>query len=95
MEFKSNAKYEQKPEEGTIFELKNNNLKMSIHHYVGCGDLWFLSCRSLGISCRDLYTNDFNEAVIKAKEIVWEDISGLLEEFNKIKSDYAVEFSRN
>lgn len=95
MEFESNAKYGQKPEEGSIFELKNNNLKMSIHHYVGCGDSWFLSYKALGISCKNLYTNDFTEAVIKAKEVIWEDISGLIEEFNKIKTDSIVSISRN
>lgn len=93
MEFKSNAKYGQKPEEGSIFDLKNNNLKMSIHHYAGCGDSWFLTCKSLGISCKDLYTNNFGEAVKKAKEAIWEDISELIEEFNKIKSDNVVEIS--
>lgn len=90
MEFKSNAKYGRRPEEGTIFELNNNNLKISIHHYVGCGESWFLSCKSLGISCKDLYTNDFNDAVEKAKELIWEDISVLIEEFNKIKTDNVV-----
>lgn len=94
MEFKSNAKYGKKPEEGSIFDLKNNNLKMSIHHYTGCGDSWFLTCKSLGISCKDLYTNNFDEAVKKAKEAIWEDISELIEEFNKIKSDNVVEISR-
>lgn len=94
MEFKSNAKYGQKPEEGSVFELKNNNLKMSIHHYVGLGDSWFLSCKSLGISCRDLDTNDFIEAVTNAKGIIWEEISSLTEEFNKIKSDNVVEIGR-
>lgn len=94
MEFKSNAKYGQKPEEGSIFELKDNNLKMSIHHYVGLGDSWFLSCKSLGISCKDLCATDFNEAVRKAKEFIWEDISELIEEFNKMKSDDTVNISR-
>lgn len=94
MEFKSNAKFGKEPEEGSVFELKNNNLKMQIHHYIGCGDAWFLSCASLSISQRDLHTEDFTEAVVKSKEILWEEISSLLEEFNKIKEDDTVHISR-
>lgn len=63
MNFKSNAKYNQQPENGSVFELKDNGLGISIHHYIGCGNDWYVSCKALGISAKSLYTQDFTEAV--------------------------------
>lgn len=37
MIFESNAVADQKPENGDIFYLKDNKLKICIHKYVGCG----------------------------------------------------------
>lgn len=34
MKFKSNAKYNEEPKTGSIFNLKNNSLEISIHKYV-------------------------------------------------------------
>lgn len=94
MEFKSNAKYGEEPGNGSVFNLKNNNLKMSIHHYTGCGDAWFLSCGRLNINQRDLYTEDFKEAIEKSKEVIYHEISELIEEFNKIKGDTNIQIQR-
>lgn len=69
MEWKSNCKFGQKPEEGSIFTLKNP-LGICIHKYVGCGDNLYLSCDRLGIDTENLHTEDFNEAVNKAKQII-------------------------
>lgn len=69
MEWKSNARINQNLEEGSIFTLKNP-LDICIHKYVGCGDNLYLSCHKLGIDTENLYTEDFNEAVKKAKQIV-------------------------
>ena len=70
MEWKSNARMNQDPEAGTIFKLKNNPLDVCIHKYVRCGGNWYLSCDKLGIDTQFLGTEDFNEAVEKAKQII-------------------------
>ena len=70
MEWKSNAWTGQEPETGTIFKLKNNPLGVCIHKYAGCGDNWYLSCNKLNIERQFLGTEDFNEAVEKAKQII-------------------------
>lgn len=70
MKFKSNAKYNKEPKTGSIFDLKDNSLGISIHKYVGCGDTLFLNCSALDIDNYDLETEDFNEAVSKTKEVI-------------------------
>lgn len=94
MKFKSNARYEEKLEDGSIFELKDNSLKLSIHKYVGCGDNLYLSCYELGISRKDLETEDFNEAVSKSKEIVTERMKYLRDEAYRFCMDTHVEIVR-
>lgn len=94
MKFKSNARYKEKPEDGSIFDLKDNSLKLSIHKYVGCGNDLFLSCYELGISTKNLETEDFNEAVSKSKEIVSERVKHLREEAYRFCMDTHVEIVR-
>lgn len=94
MKFKSNARYKEKPEDGSIFDLKDNSLKLSIHKYVGCGDNLYLSCYELGISRKDLETEDFNEAVSKSKEIVTERMKYLRDEAHKFIVDECIEIVR-
>lgn len=77
MKFKSNAKYNENPKKGSIFSLKDNQLGISIHKYIGCGDALFLNVKELGIDNYDLKTEDFNEAVSKAKEIISSKVSKL------------------
>lgn len=77
LEWKSNARYSENVEDGSIFELKNNDLGISIHKYVGCGDRWFLSCKALGIEAHELFTNDFEDAVSKAKDYISNEFSKL------------------
>lgn len=91
MKFKSNARYEEKLEDGSIFALKDNSLKLSIHKYVRCGDNLYLSCYELGISQEDLETEDFNEAVSKSKEIVTERMKHLRDEAHKFIVDECIE----
>lgn len=94
MKFKSNARRNEKPENGSIFDLKDNSLKLSIHKYVGCGNELFLSCYELGINRHELGTEDFNEAVSKAKEIVSERMKHLREEAYRFCMDTHVEIDR-
>lgn len=94
MKFKSNARYKEKPEDGSIFDLKDNSLKLSIHKYTGCGNNLFLSCCELGISTKNLETENFNEAVSKSKEIVSERVKHLREEAYRFCMDTHVEIVR-
>lgn len=91
MKFESNSRWNEPKEKGSIFRLKNNGLRISIHRIVGIEDTWFLSCHTLQISQRELYENDFDKAVEKAKNIIYDEIKELQEEFNKIKNDDVIE----
>ena len=91
MKFKSNAGWNEPKENGTIFELKNNGLRIKIHRIIYIEDTWFLSCRALNISQRDLYERDFDKAVQKAKAIINQEIGKLMEEYDKIVGDDVIE----
>ena len=91
MKFKSNARWNEPKENGTIFDLKNNGLKIKIHRIIHIEGTWFLSCAALGISQRDLREPDFIEAVRKAKIIIDEKIKAFREEFDKIANDDVIE----
>ena len=94
MKFKSNAKYNEKPETGSIFTLKYNSLGISIHKYVGCGDALFLNSKALNIDNYDLETEDFGETVRKAKEVVMREVKKIRENAYRFYSDNNIEFDR-
>lgn len=94
MKFKSNAKYNEKPKTGSIFNLKNNSLEISIHKYVGCGDSLFLNIKALSIDNYDLGTEDFEEAVSKAKEVVMREAKKIREDAYRFCVDNSIEFDR-
>ena len=94
MKFKSNAKYNEEPETGSIFALKYNSLGIVIHKYVGYGDVLFLNCSALGVFNYDLETEDFGEAVSKAKEIIMSKVKKIREDAYKFYSDNNIEFDR-
>ena len=94
MKFKSNAKYNEEPKTGSIFALKYNSLGIVIHKYVGYGDALFLNCSALGIFNYDLETEDFNEAVSKAKEVAMSKVKKIREDTYKFYSDKNIEFER-
>ena len=94
MKFKSNAKYNEKPETGSIFALEYNSLKIVIHKYVGYGNLLFLNCSALDIYNHNLGTEDFEEAVSKAKEVVMREVKKVREDAYRFYSDNNIEFDR-
>lgn len=87
MIWKSNARFGQEPKEGTIFDLKGSKVKISIHNFSGCGDKLYLSCYELNISKASLDTEDFDEAVKKAKEIIKNRVDFLKEETGKFLAE--------
>lgn len=92
MKFKSNAKYSEGPKTGSIFTLKDNSLGISIHKYVGCGDALFLNSKALNIDNYDLGTEDFEEAVSKAKEVIMREVKKIREDSDRFYSDNNIEF---
>jgi hypothetical protein len=94
MKFKSNAKYNEELKTGSVFALKSNSLGIVIHKYVGCGDALFLNCSALDIFNYDLETEDFGEAVSKAKEIIMSKVKKIREDAYKFYSDNNIEFDR-
>lgn len=76
-----------KNKKGTIFELKDNKLRIIIHKIHGCNDALFLSCYKLGIEDKDLQTEDFNIAVNKSKELIRQRIEYLLSESKRFTGD--------
>ena len=94
MKVKSNAKYNEEPKTGRIFAVKYNSLGISIHKYVGCGDALFLNSKALGIDNYDLGTEDFKEAVSKAKEVVMREVKKIREDAYRFYSDNSIEFDR-
>nr|DAW62360.1 MAG TPA: hypothetical protein [Caudoviricetes sp.] len=94
MKFKSNAKYNEDPKTGSVFTLKSNSLGISIHKYVGCGDALFLNSRALNIDNYDLGTEDFGEAVSKAKEVVMCEVKKIREDSYRFYSDNNIEIVR-
>jgi hypothetical protein len=94
MKFKSNAKYKEKPETGSNFTLQYNSLGISIHKYIGCGDALFLNSKALNIDNYDLETEDFKEAVSKAKEVVMRKVKKIREDAYRFCSDSNIEFDR-
>lgn len=94
MKFKSNAKYNEEPKTGSIFALKYNSLRIVIHKYVGCGDMLFLNCSTLGICNYDLRTEDFEEAVSKVKEVVMREVKKIRVDAYRFYSDSNIEVDR-
>ena len=94
MKFKSNANRKEKLETGSIFTLKDNSLGISIHKYVGCGDKLFLNSKALNIDNYNLETEDFEEAVRKAKEVVMHEVKKIREDSYRFCSDNNIEFDR-
>lgn len=94
MKFKSNAKYKEEPKTGSVFTLQDNSLGISIHKYVGCGDALFLNSKALNIDNYDLRTEDFEEAVSKAKEVVMREVKKIREDACRFYVDGNIEFDR-
>ena len=94
MKFKSNAKYSKEPKTGSIFALEYNSLKIVIHKYVGCGNVLFLNCSTLGIYNHNLGTEDFEEAVGKAKEVVMSEVKKIREDSHRFCMDNNIEIVR-
>ena len=70
MEWISNAKCGQEFNTGTIFNAKKIGSRVTIHKLHGLGNGWYLTSRDLGIERENLRTEDFEQAIQMAKDIV-------------------------
>ena len=68
MKWISNASSGEDAKKGTIFKLEGT--EVIIHHYAGCGELWFLAYKPLAISRHALGTEDFENAKKKALDYI-------------------------
>lgn len=68
MKWISNARIGEDAESGTMFKLEGTEVR--IHHYAGCGGLWFLAYKPLDISHHELGTEDFENAKKKALDYI-------------------------
>lgn len=94
MKFKSDAEYGKDVKTGGVFDLKDNSLGISIHKYVGCGDALFLNSKALNIDNYDLRTEDFSEAVSKAKEVISCKVKKIREDSYRFCMDNNIEIDR-
>lgn len=87
MEWKSNARYHQEVNEGTIFDLKGFDVKVSIHRIHGCGNSLYFSCPALNLQSVPLNTGYFDAAVLKTKIIIKEKLELLNKNFGAFITD--------
>lgn len=93
MKFKSNAKYGQPVESGSVYEGRIGNLIISIHHIYG-GEMWFLSCHNLNISQKSLKSETLIGAINEAKEILKIVVEDLQKDVNAFCEE-SIEISRH
>lgn len=92
MKFKSNAKYGQPVEAGTIYDGKIGNLDISVHHIYG-GKEWYLSCYDLNIKQRLLKSEDLLEAIEESKSVLKNVVDEIRKDVNAFCKE-SIEISR-
>lgn len=93
MKFKSNAKYGQPVESGSIYEGRIGNLTISVHHHIYYGEAWLLSCRELNISQKELKSEGLMSAINEAKEVLKKTVEDLQKDVNTFCEE-SIEISR-
>lgn len=78
MKFKSNARYNEPVESGTIFESKIGGMRISVHKIIHC-EGWYLSCPNLRISQMKLKSDTLISAIKESKEV----LKNVIEELKK------------
>lgn len=84
MKFKSNAKYGKPIENGTIFEGKVGDLRITIHRINHC-EGWFLSCYNMQIQNMQLKNDTLMGAIEESKEVLKNKVEKLR---NDVKAFY-------
>ena len=84
MKYKSNAKYTEPVESGTVFETRNGTIDICVHKYVGCGDTLHVSSVAVGLKNKKLRSLEIIEAIHEAENIVQEKIKLMQKDIDKI-----------
>lgn len=92
MKFKSNAKYREPEESGTIFEGRIGNLRVSVHKIIHL-EGWFLSCPTLQIRQMRLESDTLMEAISEAKEVLKKTVDDLQKDVDSFLKE-EIEISR-
>lgn len=92
MKFKSNAKYGEPVESGTIYEGRIGKLRVSVHRIIHC-EGWYLSCTDLGIRQMKLKSNSLMGAIEESKEVIKAVVDKLTEDVKSF-CDSEIEVSR-
>lgn len=92
MKFKSNARYSETVESGTIFRGEVGNVRISVHRIIHC-EGWFLSCPDLRISQMQLNSNTLTSAIEESKEVLKKAVEDLRKDVDSF-CESEIEISR-
>lgn len=81
MKFKSNARYNEPVENGSIFEGKIGNMRISVHSVIHC-EGWYLSCPEVQISRMKLKSDTLMGAIKESKAVLKKTVEGLMNDVN-------------
>lgn len=93
MKLKSNAKYNVPVESGTVYEVRENNLIVTIHRINGL-EGWFLTCNKLDIAERELKSQDLFACVRESRKIIKDALKKLAEDVELFCIDDPIEITR-
>lgn len=92
MKFKSNARYNEPVESGTIYDGRIGNIRISVHRIIHC-EGWYLSSETFGISRMQLKNDTLMGAISEAKEALKSIVDGLSKDVNAFCEE-EIEISR-
>lgn len=92
MKFKSNAKYNEPVESGTIFEGKVGRLNISVHRIIHC-EGWYLSCPDMRISQMKLKSDTLIGAIKESKTVLKKTVERMMNDVNSFCAE-EIEVSR-
>ena len=81
MKFKSNARYNEPVESGTIYDGKIGNMRISVHRIIHC-DGWYLSCPEVRISQMELKSDTLIGAIKESKKVLKKAVEKLMNDVN-------------
>lgn len=93
MKLKSNAKYNEPVESGTIFETKAGRINIKVHKIIHC-EGWFLTCREIGIERKELKSETLIGAAKEARELVKKFVAAMKKDIDAICTEN-IEISRH
>lgn len=93
MKLKSNAKFNTPVESGTVYEIRENNLIVTIHRINGL-EGWFLTCNKLDIVERELKSKDLFACVRESRKIIKDALKKLSEDVKLFCIDDPIEITR-